>query len=234
MKPLPILFLILFLLLPSCKKEKANNDYLLLLALANQEGIYDSVECQKHYTMNPAYVISGAAQKFSSDFKQYKNIWIGDSSVAYAQTTNEITQINAVGGDKLCDYNARFRKSIKTKDPEFIITQTVGGNDFLTQQGDSIIIDTFADYSTRLRNQFPSSKLCWIKVHPTANSYANSAKDRLTPVFQTYTIADKWAVPDNCFSTPPTQAELPDGIHFSVATATCVKNQIQTQCGVSL
>lgn len=240
MKPFPIILLILSSVFMNCKKEEDKTDeYLLLLGLASQQGIYDSVECQKHYTMNPVYIPSGSAQKFSSDFKQYKNVWIGDSSVAFSQGFSgfynpEVTQINAVGGDQLCDYNARFTRSIKTQNPEWIITQTVGGNDFLRQQPDNIIIDTFADYSSRLRERFPNTKFCWVKVHPSTNSYANSARNRLTQIFQTYTKGDKWVNVDACFSDPVTVAQLPDGIHFSEATALCVKNQIQIQCGVSL
>ena len=234
------LILLVILIFISCSKDKnKTNDYLVLLALAKQSAIYESADCQKDYTLNPAYTALNLSSKYTSDLKQYKNVWLGDSSVKFSEGFSgfhdpENTQINAVPGDTLCDYVSRFRISIKTEIPQNLIIQTKGGNDFLRQYSDSVIVEAFTELHTKVKARFPNTKICYVEVHRTVNAYANSARLRLTPQFKTISNGAYWVNVDSCFSDPVTTDQLPDGIHFSAVTALCVKNQIQVQCGVQL
>jgi len=233
--------IIILLILFSCSapKNKNHEKELAILYLLNSQGIYDSVECQKSYALNPVYTSGGYAQRFSVDTKQYSTVAITDStwdiSRSFAGFYNpETTQMNSVAGDTLCDYNSRFTRSVKTTNPSTILVSTLGGNDFLKGYDDSLIIATFKDFYTRLKSRFSNSNFVFVQVHPTKLTQVNDRNARISPQLKSNSTAVCWVDPASCFSSPVLDSEfLPgDSIHYSQGSATCIKSKIKSVCGV--
>lgn len=233
-----LIFLLLFLFSCSNQKDKTT-DYLLLYGIIDQTKIYDLVDCQKSYTMNEVYISGGYAQRFATDLKQYQNVAITDSTWDISKSfpnffDSNITQMNSTAGDTLCDFNARFTRSIKTINPINIIVSTVGGNDFLSGKDDSTIISTFNDFNFRLKNHFRNSNIIYIKVHRTFLEHINVDVERVTPELMANSLNACWVEPAPCFSKPVKSSEfLPnDKIHYSESAAFCIKREIKNQCGI--
>lgn len=236
-------FLFILFLLANCETRNDHNEkkrnFLITLFVLNQPGIYDSVECQKHYTLNPVYVAGGYAQRLQFDTKQYTNVALTDSTWDISRSFSgffdqEKTQINSVSGDTLCDFNSRFRRSINTSSPQNLIVSTIGGNDFLRGFDDSIIIDTFLDFNSRLASHFPNSKKVFVQVHRTKLSHVNERVERVTPKLKERSPSVCWVDPNDCFSNPVLDSEfLPnDSIHYAKDPAFCIKAKIKAECGV--
>lgn len=236
--------LILICVFLSCNqpnRDNKNRELLLGLLLINQSGVYDSVECQKHYSLNPIYIGGGYAERFLSDSKQYTNVAITDSTWDISKSFKgffdpEKTQMNSVSGDTLCDFNSRFRISIKTIKPKNILVSTLGGNDFLRGIEDSIILDTFSDFDKRLRKNFPESNFVYVQVHRTKLSHVNDRVEKVTPKLRSISPNVCWVDPNDCLSNPVLDSEfLPnDSIHYGETVAFCIKSKIKSTCGVSL
>ncbi len=222
------------------KESKETDRNLLLLGiLYNQQyQIYEPANCQLSYQLNSSYVPGGFAERFLSDFKQYENSLLGDSTATiystfegFLDTTN--TQNNAVPGDMLCDYRSRFKKSIRIA-PKHIVISTVGGNDLLSKRTNSTIIETFDDLHKSLRSWFPNTKLSYVEVHKTFVEYANLNRKIISSAMRTRSQDACWVDPDVCFSNPLSESEMLDAIHPNKTPAVCIKELLRIQCGVLL
>jgi hypothetical protein len=233
------LFALLFNLCSQTSDRDKENKLLILGILHYQNtGVYDFASCQTNYQLNPAYISGGFAERFITDFKQYKNVFFGDSTASfYSEFPNFLnpntTQNNATPGDTLCDYRSRFKKSINST-PENIIVSTLGGNDILRQIPNSIIIETFQDFHKSLTSHFPNSKVSYVEVHPTFIDYANAERKTVASQMRAYSSDACWIDPDVCFSNPLLASEMLDQIHPNQGPAFCIKNLLLNNCGVLL
>ncbi|NCN11244.1 MAG: hypothetical protein GW938_15510 [Leptospira sp.] len=216
--------------------KKRERDLLLGLFLAQNASVYEQADCQLFYTLNPVYVSGGYAERFISDRNQYLNIIVGDSTIDISHKFEgyfnpNLTQINAVSGDTLCDYRSRIGKSINTSNPSIIITSTIGGNDLLRSIPNERIVETFRDYNSNLQTRFPSTKRIYIEVHPTFVDKANLNRKIISAQMRALSQDACWVDPDPCFSSPLLQSEMLDSIHYAKAPALCIKNLVKTNCG---
>lgn len=235
-------FLFIALIFLACQpKEKDPVPDLIFLSLLMQQNptIYDSAECQLFYPLNPIYVSAGYAQRFMNDGKQYENVVLGNSTMDISRSFPGFhdpnrTQINAVGGDTLCDFRSRFPYSIRTQSPENIVVSTAGGNDILRNIPLPRIVSTFEDFHSNLRSRFPSSKLSYIEVHPTFVDSANKVRKNLSSQLREISSGSCWVNPDPCFSDPLKDSEMLDAIHYNQSSAFCIRNLLKNQCEVEL
>jgi len=239
-KFLLILFIVFSSSCQPAKKSPKKIDLLLSLIVIDQTGLYDTVACQKKYNLNAAYVSGGYAERFSVDLKQYENVAITDSTWDISRNfpsfhNSEITQMNSVAGDTLCDFNSRFRRSIKTLNPKTVIVSSIGGNDFLKGFDDQTITETFQDFYIRLVAKFPTSYFVFVQVHRVKLDHINVEVNRVTPQLKLIAPNVCWVDPSSCFSNPVKDSEfLPgDSIHYSQASALCIKEKIKSTCGVT-
>lgn len=223
---------------PNSNREKENNLFLLGLIHLENSNVYEFASCQTSYQLNPVYISGGFAERFLTDFKTYKNVFFGDSTAAfYSEFPNFLdpstTQNNATPGDTICDYRSRFKKSIRSR-PENIVISTAGGNDLLKKVPNSLIIETFKDFHRSLKLHFPFSKITYIEVHPSFVDYANSERKSIASQMRIHSQDACWITPDSCFSDPLLPSELLDTIHPNKGPAFCIKNLVLNHCGVLL
>ncbi|TGL06480.1 SGNH/GDSL hydrolase family protein [Leptospira bouyouniensis] len=233
------LLVFLFSLCSTPSDKNKENDLLILgIILFQNDSVYEFASCQTSYQLNQVYVSGGFAERFITDLKPYKNVFLGDSTASfYSEFPNFIdpktTQNNATPGDTLCDYRSRFKKSIRSI-PENIVISTAGGNDILKKVSNALIIETFVDFHNSLKSHFPHSKITYVEVHRTFVDYANAERKSIAYQMRAHSPDACWIDPDPCFSNPLLASEMLDTIHPNQGPAFCIKNLIWNQCGVLL
>ncbi|WCL51434.1 SGNH/GDSL hydrolase family protein [Leptospira sp. GIMC2001] len=239
MKRFLLVLVLLFIPFCSQRNEKQDRELLLALFLAQNTSVYDQANCQLYYTLNPVYVAGGYAERYMRDLVQYQGASLTDSTWDIARTFDGfydplVHQINSVSGDTLCDYVSRFRKSVRTLDPRYLIFTTVGGNDLLRKIPNARISETFGELASAVKNHFPRAQRIYIHVHPTFNEYANQNRKQIANEIEKADPEGCFVNPDPCFSNPLKESEMLDEIHYGRLPALCIKKLIKDQCKVEI
>lgn len=194
---------------------------------------------------NPAYTAGPQFfGTFNSEFRQFQNIVIGDSTMAFSDAfpgfiDHSRTYNYAVPGNTLCDM-VRQWPAIHQNGPSFILVSTAGGNDLLRSVGDSDVIRNGTALADKIRAKWPGSFQCWIGVHPTLVAYANAHKAATNAAIKAHVLSlgfSAWVDPLPVFGVAegspanPTSLLPGDAVHYNATTAGNLKSAAQASCG---
>jgi hypothetical protein len=236
---------ILFLLF-SCSnpdKEEQRNKKFALLALLYSQRPMPITDCRSWSgEQNQLYYSEQYSLKFANDYTQYKTIIIGDStmdiSTRFAGYLSGTSQSVAVSGNTLCDMREQLGV-INTKNPEFILISSAGGNDLAKKTPPDKTIKSGELLLDSIKAKFPSAKITFVGVHPTFLDYANRNRGDTNKSIESMTAQREgcYINPDSAFTIDasgyPSQSEMLDSIHYNQTTAFKIRSKI-ISCGVPL
>jgi len=191
--------------------------------------------------------------KNATDFKEFKNIIIGDSTMQITSTmlnsmvpnlfyNTDQTQLLAITGNKLCDMLAQM-SVIYSKNPKNVIIASAGGNDLLAKATPEYVINMGSLLFLEVRRRFPNARIVFVGVHPSLDSYANANKGATNQGISALVKKDPnacWYDPMELFGVSEGQPAKAtdmlldsDGAHYKPETiGLALKLKIKLNCGV--
>lgn len=217
-----------------------------VLYLASQPGPvqYQSSECtQWSEPLNESYEKNSNWGEFSTDYRQYTTVIIGDSTMDYSDNYAGFltpgVQSVAIGGNTLCDMITQL-PAINTESPAHVVVSSAGGNEILRGVSRPNMYDSASLLMEALRNRFPDAQITVVDVHPTLLSSVNSEKEITNPEIQN----DVLARPNTCWietapifgvtgSDPAPAGMMLDNIHYDSTVSFQIKDALINDCGVA-
>lgn len=246
-----IIIMILCILSINCTNIKSDILQKTFNSLALDTKLLLPTQCRRESgNSNLLFFTPLYSTKFNLDFKNYKTIINGDSTIdvpkfdkGFINSSN--TGVYAVSGNTLCDMEEQL-SYIKHRTPEFFITSSAGGND-ISRYDENHVIRNGKEYLLRSSYRFPIPKKILVLVHPTRSDKGNRIKNITNPVLSDFAKKLGWCVVDpavvmrvdadgrsfkeDMFSIGNATF---DDIHYNLDISFKVKQLIKDECGAEL